>query len=146
MSQEIIKNKIEIKPIGVVKRIELGESVKDRSLPVKIVVNENMTQGLDGIEKWSHIYILFWMHEISNNEIPDSGTFVYRSPIRPNPIGLTLVELMKHEKNIIWVRGLDAYDGTPVLDIKPFPDWENGKWLVVHEFRAPEWLLKINDL
>lgn len=146
MPQEIIQNKIEIRSIGVVKRITHGEDVKDRNLPVQIVVNKDMAQGLDGIKEWSHLYILFWMHKISHNEIPDSGTFTYRSPIRPNPIGLTLVELIKHEKNILWVKGLDAHDGTPVLDIKPYPDWEYGKWIVVHKFRAPEWLLKINNL
>ena len=72
MSQEIIPKKMEIKPIGVVKRIEPGENVKDRSLPVKIVVNENITQGLDGIEEWSHIYILFWMNKISKNDISNN--------------------------------------------------------------------------
>jgi tRNA (Thr-GGU) A37 N-methylase len=42
------------------------------------------------------------------------------------------------------VRGLDAIDGTPVLDIKPYPDWEEGLWIVVTDFRAPEWLREIN--
>ena len=54
------------------------------------------------------------------------GVFAARSPIHPNPIELTLVELVKREANALRVRGLDAYDGTPVVDIKPYPDWEQG--------------------
>jgi tRNA (Thr-GGU) A37 N-methylase len=63
-----------------------------------------------------------------------------RSPIHPNPIGLTLVELVRREGNVLWVRGLDAYDGTPVLGIKPCPDWEHGSLRVVTDFQVPEWL------
>lgn len=66
-----------------------------------------------------------------------------RSPIHPNPIGLTLVDLVKREGHVLWVRGLDAYDGTPVLDIKPYPDWEHGRLLVVTDFRIPEWLTEL---
>jgi tRNA (Thr-GGU) A37 N-methylase len=70
------------------------------------------------------------------------GIFAARSPIHPNPLGLTLVELVKREENILWVRGLDAYDETPVLDIKLYPDWEQ-ELIVVTEFRVPEWLTRI---
>ena len=51
----------------------------------------------------------------------------------------TLVELIRHEKNAILVRDLDAYDGTPVLDLKPHPDWKRGRFIVVTDFKAPEW-------
>ena len=49
-----------------------------------------------------------------------AGVFASRSPYRPNKIGLTIVELLKVEENILYVKGLDAIDGTPVLDIKPY--------------------------
>jgi tRNA (adenine37-N6)-methyltransferase len=68
------------------------------------------------------------------------GALSARSPIHPNPIGLALVELVKREANVLWVRGLDAYEGTPVVDIKPYPDWEQGCLQVVAEFRVPGWL------
>ena len=74
---------------------------------------------------------------------PPLGILATRAPIHPNPIGLTLVELIKQEKNVIHVRGLDAYDGTPVLDIKPYPDWEHGRFIVVTDFRVPAWLRSI---
>ena len=71
------------------------------------------------------------------------GIFATRAPVRPNPIGLTLVELVKRDENVIWVKGLDAYDDTLVLDIKPYPDWEHGRLIVVTDFRVPKWLTKI---
>lgn len=63
--------------------------------------------------------------------------------MHPNGIGLTLVELVKRVENILWVRGLDALDGTPVLDIKPYPDWERGRVVTVSDFRVPAWLTMI---
>ncbi len=149
--------KIEIRPIGFVKRISSKEDVKDRSLTSKIVLRKTLTKGLDGIEDFSHIHVIFWLHRISNTEktalqvhpsakadLPSVGVFATRAPVRPNPIGLTLVELVKREKNVLWVRGLDALNGTPILDIKPYPDWERGRWIIVTNFRAPKWLTKIN--
>ena len=65
--------------------------------------------------------------------------FHSRVALHPNPIGLTLVELVKREENVLWVRGLDAYDETPVLDLKPYPDWEQDL-IVVTDFRFPGWL------
>ncbi|MGD8807350.1 MAG: TrmO family methyltransferase, partial [Chloroflexota bacterium] len=55
----------------------------------------------------------------------------------------TLVELTSREGNVLRVRGLDAYDGSPVLDIKPYPDWEAGQLIAVTDFRVPEWLRRV---
>jgi tRNA-Thr(GGU) m(6)t(6)A37 methyltransferase TsaA len=149
--------KIEIRPIGFVRRASSNEDVKDKGLVSEVVLEKDFTKALDGIEDFSHIFIIFWMHKISEaerttlqvhpqgrTELPVTGVFATRAPIRPNPIGLTLVELTKRKKNVLWVRGLDAYDGTPILDIKPYPDWEKGHWIVVTDFKAPKWLMKIN--
>jgi len=96
-------------------------------------------------------YVIFWLDRVARTEEPvlhhpnsGLGIFAARSPIHPNPIGLTLVELVKREENVLWVRGLDAYDGTPVLDIKPYPDWEQDL-IVVTDFRIPEWLTRIRQ-
>ena len=144
---------IEMRPIGFVSRTSPTENERDRSLVAKVVLNEELAPALDGIEEWSHIYVIFWLDRVVHKAEPELhhqddnvGIFAARSPIHPNPIGLTLVEFVKREGHVLWVRGLDAYDGTPVVDIKPYPDWEYGKWIVVNEFRAPEWLLKINNL
>jgi tRNA-Thr(GGU) m(6)t(6)A37 methyltransferase TsaA len=137
-------------PIGLVKRSSPRENEKDRNLVSKIVFRKRFARGLDSIENWLHVYVIFWMHKVANKEKvlthpkEDVGIFATRAPIHPNPVGLTLVEVVKHEKNVLWVRGLDALNGTPVLDIKPYPDWEKGNWLVVTSFRTPTWLSNIN--
>ena len=70
--------------------------------------------------------------------MPLLGAFATRTPHRPNPIGLTLVELLEVEGNVVTVRGLDAFDGTPVLDMKPFDYWD-----VAEDARVPEWWMKL---
>ena len=140
---------IEMRPIGFVSRTSPNENERDRDLVTKVVFDEDLAPALDGIEEWSHIYVIFWLDRVARTEEPvlhhpDSGLgiFAARSPIHPNAIGLTLVELVRREENVLWVRGLDAYDETPVLDIKPYPDWEQ-ELIVVTEFRVPEWLTRI---
>jgi tRNA-Thr(GGU) m(6)t(6)A37 methyltransferase TsaA len=76
--------------------------------------------------------------------MPTVGIFATRAPVRPNPIGLTLVELVTREGNVLFVKGLDALDGTPVLDIKPYPYWVKGRWIVVTKYKAPAYFEKIN--
>ena len=140
----------EIKPIGMISRTSLVENERDRSLVAKIVVEKDLAPALDGIDEWSHIYVIFWLDRVVHAEEPelhhrnsDVGVFAARSPIHPNPIGLTLVELIKREGNVLWVKGIDALDGTPVIDIKPYPDWEQGKPIVVTKYRIPGWLNEI---
>jgi tRNA-Thr(GGU) m(6)t(6)A37 methyltransferase TsaA len=145
-------NDIQIKPVGFIERFSANEENKNRNLISRIVFNQELTKALDGINDFSHIYIIFWIDKVNNTEylhhpgkIQESepvGVFATRAPIHPNPIGLTLVELVKREANVLWVRGLDAYDGTPVLDIKPYPDWEHGKCIIVEDYTIPKWLTK----
>ena len=125
---------IEMRPIGFVSRASSDENDRDRSLVSRIVLDTEFAPALDGFEEWSHIYVIFWLDRVVRTEEPvlhhpssqrgsgPLGLFATRDPIHPNPIGLTLVELEKREGNVLWVRGLDAYDGTPVLDLKPYPD------------------------
>jgi tRNA-Thr(GGU) m(6)t(6)A37 methyltransferase TsaA len=141
---------IEMTPIGFVRRTSPDENERDRTLVAKIVFDEDLSPALDGIEEWSHIYVIFWLDRVVRPSPPESchrhggvGTLATRSPIHPNPIGLTLVEIVKRQKNVLSVRGLDAYDGTPVLDVKPYPDWEHGHLIVVTDFSVPGWLTEI---
>ena len=147
--------KIEISPMGFVRRTSSDEDARDRGLLSEIVLNEELTQALDGIDEWTHVYVIYWLNRVPRTEKPvvhfpgsrtepsPVGILATRAPIHPNPIGLTLVELIRREENVLLVRGLDAYDGTPVLDIKPYPDWDQGRFLVVTDFRVPEWLTRI---
>ena len=136
---------IEMRPIGFVSRASPNEDERDRSLVSRVVFDENLTPDLKGIEDWSHVYVILWLDRVVPAEEPalchpksEVGTLAVRSPIHPNPLGLTLVELVKRQGNILWVKGLDALDGTPVLDIKPYPDWEQGRFITVFDFRVSE--------
>ncbi len=94
----------------------------------KIVLKEEFIDGLYRIEDFEKLYILFYFSKSKGYELIHrrrydgemSGIFASRSPYRPNKIGLTVVELLKVEGNVLHVKGLDAINGTPVLDIKPY--------------------------
>jgi len=148
--------KFKISQIGVVRRQHQDEEVNDRNLVSKIVIRRKYAEGLKGIEDWSHFYVIFWMHEISDEkkiltcpkcgaDEPSVGIFATRAPVRPNPIGLTLVELVKRDCNVLWVKGLDALDGSPVLDLKPYPYWVKGEWIVVTDYRKPEYFGRTDE-
>lgn len=145
------EREIRLEPIGVVRTEAVGNQVKDRSHTSKIVLRDELVEGLDGIEGFSHLFVIFWMHEVGDAErkrlkvhprgradMPLLGVFATRTPFRPNPVGLTLVELLKVEGNVLTVRGLDAFDGTPVLDVKPFDHWDT-----TEQARVPEWWMKL---
>jgi tRNA-Thr(GGU) m(6)t(6)A37 methyltransferase TsaA len=84
--------------------------------------------ALKDLEHYSHIHLLYWMHEARRDlvlQVPahlghPRGTFALRSPVRPNPIALATVELVKIEELTLVVRSVDCVDGTPLLDIKPY--------------------------
>lgn len=89
--------------------------------------------GLEAIDAFTHIIVLFWLHRIPPGErkaeqlypgprlgLPLVGTFATREQRRPNPIGVAVVPLLSKHDATLHVRGLDAIDGTPVLDIKPY--------------------------
>jgi tRNA-Thr(GGU) m(6)t(6)A37 methyltransferase TsaA len=141
--------KIEIRPIGFVRRASSDKNVRDKSLVSRIVIRKDLLRALDGVEEFSHVFIIYWMHKISKAErrlvhdedrkqIMPIGVFACRGPIRPNPIGLTLVELVKREDNVLLVKGLDALNNTPVLDIKPYGCTSE----IVVNFRAPKRFLE----
>ena len=143
--------KIKLKPVGFIKTKAVGKEVRDKSLISKIVLREDLKESLEGIKEFSHIFVLFWLHEIADKakgikkvhprgrqDMPLLGVFATRTPYRPNPIGLTRVKLLDVESNVVTVQGLDAFDGTPVLDIKPFDHWDT-----TDDVRVPEWWLRL---
>jgi tRNA-Thr(GGU) m(6)t(6)A37 methyltransferase TsaA len=143
--------KIVLNPIGYVRRAAVGDEVKDKTRLSEIVINDEFAEALDGVNEFSHVFVLFWLHGVSEEQrktlkvhprgrrdLPLLGVFATRTMLRPNPVGLTLVELVKVEGNVLTVRGLDAFDGTPVLDIKPFDSWDT-----VENVRVPDWWVKL---
>lgn len=142
------EEKIVLYPVGYVKSKYVNKG--NRDIISQIVIKNELIETLQGIEDFSHIFVLFYFDRISPEkksklklhpkgraDLPLVGTLGSRSMLHPNPIGLTLVEIIKVEENILTVKGLDAYDDTPVLDIKPYdpegdaavnakvPDWWN---------------------
>ncbi len=93
----------------------------------RIEVSEPWVAGLDGIEAFERLEILYWLHQSRRDLVRQSpgndgatkGTFTIRSPVRPNPIGTSIVTLVGREGPALNVRGLDCVDGTPLLDLKP---------------------------
>ncbi len=94
----------------------------------QIKIRDEFVEALRGIERASHLIVLYWMdrarRDVLASRTPWSdeifGVFATRSPSRPNPIGICVVELLDRKGNTLFVKGLDAFDGTPVIDIKPF--------------------------
>jgi tRNA (adenine37-N6)-methyltransferase len=144
---------ITMKPVGYVKTQSVGDEVKDKTRTSEIIIQPELAEALDGVAEYSHLYVLFWLHEISEEkrqtlkihprgrtDLPLVGVFAARTNLRPNPIGLTLVELVKVEGNVLTIRGLDAFNGTPVLDIKPYDFWDQAK-----EAKVPKWWMKLQE-
>ena len=95
----------------------------------RIVLAADLVEALSGLELGMTLLVVFVFHRANGYELlqhprgdrsrPKRGVFALRSPNRPNPIGITEVELLAIERNVLTVRGLDALDGTPLLDLKP---------------------------
>jgi tRNA-Thr(GGU) m(6)t(6)A37 methyltransferase TsaA len=143
--------KICLEPVGFVKTEAVGKKIRDKNVVSQLIFREELTEALEGVEEFSHLFVLFWLHKMSTedkrimkvhprgrSDMPLLGIFATRTPHRPNPIGLTRVKLLKVEGNVITVQGLDAFDGTPVLDIKPFDSWDT-----TEDLKVPEWWMKL---
>jgi len=127
------------------------DELRERRSCSHLIINPEYREALKEIESFSHINVIFWMDRISTagpktlkarprgrRDMPLPGVFATRSPHRPNPIGLTLVELIEQDGNIFKVKGLDALDGTSILDLKPYDYWDRAKRACV-----PEWWAKL---
>jgi tRNA-Thr(GGU) m(6)t(6)A37 methyltransferase TsaA len=125
----------------------------------RIEILPRWAEGLVGLEDYSHISVLCYLHLMEGEdpvmriraqrhpEMPLVGFLCTRTPLRPNPISLTVVELAAREGNVLTVRNLDVYDGTAVLDIKPYltrgdcqaqatvPGWMRRLWAIHDEER-----------
>jgi len=100
-----------------------------RSAESHIILDPSLVEGIKGLEPGQQIMVVFYFHRSEGFDLlqhprgdqirPKRGVFTLRSPRRPNPIGVTVVDLIAIEDNVLRVRGLDAIHGTPVLDLKP---------------------------
>src|SRR6516162_8323316 len=122
------------RPIGYVRSPYSETSKVPKGLGAKheaegaLVILPEFGEGLKDIEGFSHLYVIWCFDRAEGAELTahppcddrTHGVFATRSPMRPNPIALTVVELLGRNGNELLVRGVDMLDGTPILDIKPY--------------------------
>lgn len=142
-------------PIGFV-RSPVSEETDEQwgNIESEIHVRPELADGLIGIEQFSHLLVVFWMHRAvfdpagdllrrprGRNDMPLLGIFAQRAKHRPHPIGITAVQLLGRKGHIVSVRGLDAIDGTPVIDLKPYvPQFDQ-----INNATLPDWMNTLMD-
>ncbi len=140
-----------LRPIGVVRnRISAPISSGWDEVMSRIVLRPELEEALLGLDGFSHIHVLFWPHLIPNElrgskprlhpkddpANPLQGVLATRAQLRFNPILSSVVPLLKVERNVLHVRGLDAVDGSPVLDVKPYISHFDS----VPDSKVPQWV------
>jgi tRNA-Thr(GGU) m(6)t(6)A37 methyltransferase TsaA len=161
---------IVLRPVGVVKspladpslvhehgdlawKARAGRASEEQAVVSEIWIDESLTGILDGIEEFSHILVLYWAdrvpgegrsilkaHPMGRKDLPLVGIFATCSPARPNPLCAIVVRLLERSGNLLKVQGLDAVDGSPVIDIKPY----NPNYYPVGPVQIPPWLEQIH--
>lgn len=159
-------NDIVFRPIGLVRTSASRDDVRLRNKEVDSIVEiyPEFQDGLEGLQGFSHIFVLSYFDQLRPEqlgplkvrprrllmkgfkleELPLVGVFAIDSPTRPNPVGLSLVKLVGIHAGTLTVRGLDCFDGTPVLDIKPYrgdyraEDYQLADWYRTLRLRAGE--------
>jgi tRNA-Thr(GGU) m(6)t(6)A37 methyltransferase TsaA len=140
---------IQLKPIGTVRNSVTAAHRDTRweEIESEIVIADEWRAALDGVAEFSHLWVIFYcdrfpapdalrIQPLHRADLPRVGIFATRAPQRPNPIGICAVELLEVRGNVLRVRGLDALDGSPVLDLKPYlarrdaiADTRVGEWV-----------------
>jgi tRNA-Thr(GGU) m(6)t(6)A37 methyltransferase TsaA len=148
----VLVEDFKLEPIGIVEEgISRGKPSRARKsryqVTSRIRVFDRYLEGLTGLSGYSHIIILWLMHKASDARLrvppwgsmdhADVGIFATRFPIRPNHIGVSVVQLVRISKGRLSVKGFDAWTGTPVLDIKPYDYYD-----IVKSPRVPDWFLR----
>ncbi len=139
---------ITLQSIGVVETEIADGDVpsRRREMISNIVINKDLEEALEGIENYSHLFVLFWMDQVDRNEFrtkvhprgrkefPLTGILATRGRNHPNPVGLAVVELLERTGNRLRVKKLDAFNGTPIIDIKPYDDYDR-----IEDVKVPDW-------
>ena len=137
-------------PLGKAKNKVLKPALLGwKDVVTEIVIDKRYAKGLDGIEDYSHVIVVYWMdkerechlkhHPQGREDIPYMGIFACRCPQRPNRIAISTVKLIFREGNYLKVKGLDIVNGTPILDIKPYtPQYDE-----VKNAKVPGWVSKL---
>ncbi|MFW6014146.1 MAG: tRNA (N6-threonylcarbamoyladenosine(37)-N6)-methyltransferase TrmO [Candidatus Nanoarchaeia archaeon] len=124
---------VEYNPIGYIRtEYDTIEGIPVQSARSKetgiVEIREELKEGLSDLEGFSHLLLIYHFHltqgfslkDVSSYDNKERGIFSLRTPKRPNPIGISIVKLLKIEGNKLEFEGVDMLDGTPLLDIKPY--------------------------
>jgi len=119
----------------------------------ELVIDTSLANILDGVEDFSHLLVLYWAHYVppeghsiikahpmGRKDLPLVGIFATCSPARPNTICATVVRLLEHTENVLKVEGLDALDGSPIVDIKPY----NPSYYSAGDVKVADWMERIH--
>lgn len=141
---------VTLKQIGSARNQEKKHFGGWRNVVTDILINNEYEDALKGLEDYSHLIVIFWMNEVKTcdirhvpqgrvGEVPEVGIFACRCPQRPNPIGISTVQLLSIKRNIVTVKGLDVINNTPILDIKPYtPQYDAASGV-----KVPDWVNKL---
>jgi len=132
--QQETDSSIVVKPIGHVRNdinVPLREGWEE--VVSELILDAGLEEATEGLEQFSHIMVVFWMHKVppgrgvptklhprGRQDLPLVGLFATHAPYRPNPVGVSIVRLMERRGNVLKVKGLDAINGTPIIDIKSY--------------------------
>ncbi|HME44022.1 MAG TPA: tRNA (N6-threonylcarbamoyladenosine(37)-N6)-methyltransferase TrmO [Syntrophorhabdales bacterium] len=141
-----------LNPIGYVKNDVHDVRFRGwKNLVSRVVVDDTYVEALDGLEEFSHLFVisrlhlpgklLLKRHPRDRKGLPVVGIFATRSQMRPNRLGLHLVQLLEKREKELLVQGLDAVDGTPLIDIKPYIPEQDA----VTSARVPGWVHKLHE-
>lgn len=155
-SKQVISMIINYEPIGIINtphKIKDGipiQSIAARGTKGTITIEKKYMEGLEDLDKFSHIYLIYHFNKSVNYKLKtipflddkSHGVFSTRAPERPNPIGISVVKLIRIKDNILEIENLDILDQTPLLDIKPYvPAFD------IHDVEKVGWLAnKTEDL
>lgn len=145
MADDMTRKTFTLNPVGTVQK------TGDRTL---LVIQKEIEPALLGLDGFSHVWVFWWfdrndtpekrsilqVHPRGNPENPLTGVFGTRSPVRPNLIAQTLCEIVSIKENVVEIEWIDAFDGTPIIDIKPYIEGTD-----VVDARYPGWLYGKKD-
>lgn len=124
-----------------------------KSASCELVIDPQWEELLDGIDGFSHILVLYWphlldparrnlrkVHPMGRKDLPQQGIFATCSPARPNPVLVSAVSLVARRGNVLEVKGFEAVDGSPIIDVKPY----SKSYLEVKDLKMPPWMEQIH--
>ena len=146
--QPVPREPVSLPPIAVVRNTVFDPKPDGwENIWSDLIFRDDLQDAIEGLDSYSHIIVVFSCHRVPDDvktntflsgdiSLPEQGILASRSQLRPNSVGVAVVQLLRKRKNIVRVLGLDAIDGTPIVDVKPYlPQYDS-----VPDATVPEWV------